>query len=91
MFFCLILRSLSPKGGVTCSGLTFPRVTNERPALFAWHCVQDITAIDAVEELCGAHQADLVTFSYSLSMIPKQARCLSVVMMTKYAVVRVTG
>ncbi|CAM9800275.1 unnamed protein product, partial [Ectocarpus sp. 12 AP-2014] len=33
---------------------------------------QDITAIDAVDELCGAHQADLVTFSYSLSMIPKQ-------------------
>lgn len=38
--------------------------------------VQDITANDAVEELCGAHQADLVTFSYSLSMIPKQARRL---------------
>lgn len=34
---------------------------------------QDITAVDAVEELCGAHQADLVTFSYSLSMIPEQA------------------
>ncbi|CAN0033728.1 unnamed protein product [Ectocarpus fasciculatus] len=33
---------------------------------------QDITAIDAVDELCGAHLADLVTFSYSLSMIPKQ-------------------
>eukprot|EP00903_Cladosiphon_okamuranus_P005824 g5766.t1 len=37
---------------------------------------QDITAVDAVEELCGAHQADLVTFSYSLSMIPKQSVAL---------------
>lgn len=34
--------------------------------------VKDITAVGAVDELCGAHQADLVTFSYSLSMIPKQ-------------------
>ncbi|CAN0245912.1 unnamed protein product [Pylaiella littoralis] len=37
---------------------------------------QDITAVGAVDELCGAHQADLVTFSYSLSMIPKQSAAL---------------
>ncbi|CAM9581182.1 unnamed protein product [Ascophyllum nodosum] len=37
---------------------------------------QDFTADDAVEKLCGAQRADLVTFSYSLSMIPKQAVAL---------------
>lgn len=53
-----------------------------------WHCLvvaphgfvcvwfayrlQDFTARDTVKNLCGAGAADLVTFSYSLSMIPQQ-------------------
>lgn len=54
-----------------------------RLSLLASRASQDFTADDAVEKLCGAQRADLVTFSYSLSMIPKQVGYI-----TRYQVFR---